>query len=134
MTLESVYAFEPIPEAKTLVRGESPDSSDVPGSSQMETSEMSEVTADTAGMELDESQSKVESSQNIDIEDASVLHPERKLADDIHNGRIPQGLTDSEQTHILGGQVNVWTEYIKDEETCEYMLLPRLCAFSEAVW
>lgn len=31
-------------------------------------------------------------------------------------------------------QANVWTEYIRDEETVEYMLLPRLCAMSEALW
>ena len=31
-------------------------------------------------------------------------------------------------------QANVWTEYISDEETVEYMLLPRLCAMSEALW
>ena len=31
-------------------------------------------------------------------------------------------------------QANVWTEYIGDEHTLEYMLLPRLCALSEALW
>lgn len=31
-------------------------------------------------------------------------------------------------------QANVWTEYIGDEETLEYMLLPRLCAMAEALW
>ena len=31
-------------------------------------------------------------------------------------------------------QANLWTEYIKDEGTVEYMLLPRLCAMSEALW
>ena len=31
-------------------------------------------------------------------------------------------------------QANVWTEYISDELTVEYMLLPRLCALAEALW
>lgn len=43
-------------------------------------------------------------------------------------------LNEKERQHILGGQANVWTEYISDEGTVEYMLLPRLCALSEAVW
>jgi|EP00193_Tetraselmis_chui_P008960 N-acetyl-beta-hexosaminidase len=43
-------------------------------------------------------------------------------------------LSDEEQAHVLGGQANVWTEYISDEATVEYMLLLRLCALAEAVW
>mmetsp|Transcript_482 Transcript_482/g.1260 ORF Transcript_482/g.1260 Transcript_482/m.1260 type:complete len:527 (-) Transcript_482:25-1605(-) len=43
-------------------------------------------------------------------------------------------LAEEEQAHILGGQANVWTEYISDEVTVEYMLLLRLCALAEAVW
>ena len=31
-------------------------------------------------------------------------------------------------------QANVWTEYISNEETVEYMTFPRLAALSEAVW
>lgn len=31
-------------------------------------------------------------------------------------------------------QANVWTEYISNEITLEYMLLPRLCALAEALW
>eukprot|EP00884_Botryococcus_braunii_P002082 jgi/Botrbrau1/11875/Bobra.126_2s0010.1 len=36
--------------------------------------------------------------------------------------------------NIIGGQANVWTEYISEEKTVEYMLLPRLCALAEAMW
>lgn len=45
-----------------------------------------------------------------------------------------KSLTKEEEVRIIGGQVNLWTEYVRDEKTCEYMLLPRLCAFSEAIW
>ena len=39
-----------------------------------------------------------------------------------------------QQSHILGVQANVWTEYIATPEHLEYMLLPRLCALSEIQW
>lgn len=31
-------------------------------------------------------------------------------------------------------QANVWTEYISNEDTVEYMTFPRLAALAEAVW
>ncbi|MGQ1787810.1 beta-N-acetylhexosaminidase [Saccharicrinis sp. GN24d3] len=47
---------------------------------------------------------------------------------------VPDELNTEEQKYILGGQANLWTEYIGTEEYAEYMLLPRLTALSEAVW
>ncbi len=47
---------------------------------------------------------------------------------------MPEGLTESQQKHILGGQCNLWTEFINTPKEAEYMLLPRLCALSECVW
>ena len=42
---------------------------------------------------------------------------------------------DSDKRHlILGGQANLWTEYIPTTEKAEYMLLPRMCALAENVW
>jgi hexosaminidase len=35
---------------------------------------------------------------------------------------------------VLGGQANLWTEYVADQDTAEYMLLPRLLAMAEALW
>ena len=35
---------------------------------------------------------------------------------------------------MRGAQANLWTEYISDELTVEYMLLPRLCALAETLW
>lgn len=43
-------------------------------------------------------------------------------------------LTPEQQKHIIGGQANVWTEYIATEDYCEYMLMPRVSALAEAVW
>ncbi|CAG9462457.1 unnamed protein product [Pedinophyceae sp. YPF-701] len=36
--------------------------------------------------------------------------------------------------HVLGSQANLWTEYVPDEPTAEYMLFPRLCALAESFW
>ena len=46
----------------------------------------------------------------------------------------PEGLTAAEAKHILGGQCNLWREYIATGLHVEYMLFPRLAALSEAVW
>jgi hexosaminidase len=46
----------------------------------------------------------------------------------------PETLTAKEAKHILGGQCNLWREYISSEMHVEYMLFPRLAALAEAVW
>jgi hexosaminidase len=47
---------------------------------------------------------------------------------------IPAELNANEARYIVGAQANVWTEYMYDTKQVEYMLLPRLCAFSEVLW
>jgi hexosaminidase len=47
---------------------------------------------------------------------------------------IPKEMKGNEREYILGAQANVWTEYIATPDYLEYMLFPRLLAFSEAVW
>lgn len=47
---------------------------------------------------------------------------------------LPPGLESSAQNMILGGQGNVWTEYMLDERHVEYMVFPRLAALAEALW
>ncbi len=44
------------------------------------------------------------------------------------------GITPGAESHILGVQANLWTEYITTPEHLEYMLLPRMCALSEVQW
>jgi hexosaminidase len=43
-------------------------------------------------------------------------------------------MTEDQTTHVLGGQANLWSEYIPTEEHSEYMIFPRLAALAEAVW
>jgi hexosaminidase len=47
---------------------------------------------------------------------------------------IPKELTTEQQSHIIGVQANVWTEYIRTPEKVEYMILPRMFALSEIAW
>lgn len=47
---------------------------------------------------------------------------------------VPAELADENRQYILGGQANLWTEYIDTEKQAEYMLLPRMTALSEALW
>lgn len=47
---------------------------------------------------------------------------------------IPSQLTKEEEKYILGGEFGVWTEFISSVEHLEYILLPRLPAFSENLW
>ncbi len=36
--------------------------------------------------------------------------------------------------HILGGQANLWTEYVPNIKHAEYMTFPRIAALAEALW
>jgi hexosaminidase len=47
---------------------------------------------------------------------------------------LPANLDAQYQSHILGAQANIWTEYMPCIEHVEYMAFPRMCALSEVVW
>ena len=47
---------------------------------------------------------------------------------------IPEELEPQYVKHVLGGQVNVWTEYMPNPKKVEYMAFPRLTALAEVVW
>ncbi|MEN6499240.1 MAG: beta-N-acetylhexosaminidase [Rectinema sp.] len=47
---------------------------------------------------------------------------------------VPEGLSDEEKEHIIGGQANLWSELLYFGRQVEYMLFPRLCALSEVFW
>jgi hexosaminidase len=47
---------------------------------------------------------------------------------------IPAGLNNEQESLILGGQANVWTEYIPDFKQVEYMVYPRALALSQVLW
>ena len=45
-----------------------------------------------------------------------------------------EGVTPGAESHIIGVQANLWTEFIGSDDYLEYMLLPRLAALSEVQW
>lgn len=47
---------------------------------------------------------------------------------------VPEGTPDAVAAKILGGQCNLWTEFINTPSHAEYMLLPRMLAISECLW
>jgi hexosaminidase len=47
---------------------------------------------------------------------------------------IPEDIAPEKAHHILGGQGNVWTEYMPTEEQVEYMTYPRAIALAEVLW
>lgn len=42
--------------------------------------------------------------------------------------------TDQQRQLALGAEICLWTSYVPDDETLDYMMLPRLAAFSEFAW
>ena len=47
---------------------------------------------------------------------------------------VVEGMTPKEAKHVLGGQANLWSEFITSDELSEYMLFPRLSALAETLW
>lgn len=47
---------------------------------------------------------------------------------------IPKEMKPEQAAYILGGQANLWTEYIADFQKVEYMVYPRAIALSQVLW
>ena len=47
---------------------------------------------------------------------------------------ISQKMNNEEAKYILGAQANLWTEFVPDLKHAEYVIFPRIAAFSESVW
>lgn len=47
---------------------------------------------------------------------------------------VVETMSPKEAKHVLGGQANLWSEYIPTTEQSEYMIFPRLAAMAEALW
>ncbi|MBZ0198529.1 MAG: family 20 glycosylhydrolase [Ignavibacteriaceae bacterium] len=46
----------------------------------------------------------------------------------------PAELSATEAEHVLGGQANLWTEFIGSPDIAEYMIFPRIAALAEVDW
>ncbi|MGE5394162.1 MAG: beta-N-acetylhexosaminidase [Candidatus Saccharibacteria bacterium] len=47
---------------------------------------------------------------------------------------MPEQLSAQAAKHILGGQGNLWTEYVPNLKHAEYMAFPRMAAMAEVLW
>ncbi|MEZ4841242.1 MAG: family 20 glycosylhydrolase [Flavobacteriaceae bacterium] len=47
---------------------------------------------------------------------------------------VHESMTEKEAKHVLGGQANLWSEYVSTTSHSEYMIFPRLAAMSESLW
>lgn len=47
---------------------------------------------------------------------------------------VPEELNEEDAKHIIGGQANIWTEYIPSDAQADYMSMPRMIALAEALW
>jgi len=47
---------------------------------------------------------------------------------------VPKELSEGERKYILGGQANLWTEYLPDFNAVCYSEFPRLVAMAEVLW
>ena len=47
---------------------------------------------------------------------------------------VPPELSADEAKYVIGGQGNIWTEYMKTPPHVEYMAFPRMLALAEALW
>lgn len=54
--------------------------------------------------------------------------------DKVYEFEPTKGLSGETASHVLGGQANVWTEQLPNEETAERMIAPRIIAMAEALW
>lgn len=47
---------------------------------------------------------------------------------------VPPELAEQGAEHVLGAQVNIWTEHMDSPRTVDFMAFPRLSAFAEVAW
>ncbi|HEX5151043.1 MAG TPA: beta-N-acetylhexosaminidase [Parafilimonas sp.] len=47
---------------------------------------------------------------------------------------VPKELSKEASRYVLGGQGNIWTEFISNPARAEYMMFPRMSALSEVLW
>jgi len=47
---------------------------------------------------------------------------------------VPEVLNAESTKHILGGQANLWSEFVPNIKHAEYMTFPRIAALAEALW
>jgi hexosaminidase len=57
-----------------------------------------------------------------------------RLADVAAFAPVPAEWPRPAREHLIGAQFQVWTEYIRDVRSLEYMIFPRACALADVAW
>lgn len=47
---------------------------------------------------------------------------------------VPSGVTATQANHVLGAQINLWTEYMPTFARDQHAIFPRMAAFAEVAW
>nr|WP_233511047.1 family 20 glycosylhydrolase [Dyella psychrodurans] len=76
----------------------------------------------------------MDSVQSDRADEAAGRIPVRDLASIYAFNPVPAALTAGQAGHVLGAQVNVWTEHMPTMQHVEHAVFPRLDALSEVVW
>ena len=73
--------------------------------------------------------------QSLDPKDSLAIHGYNPLEAVYRYNPIPKSISDKGlESKIIGGQANVWTEYMENEKKVDYMIFPRMTALSEVLW
>lgn len=76
----------------------------------------------------------LDSVQSNLADEAAGRIPVRTLQDIYTFQPVPATLNATQAAHVLGAQVNVWTEHMPTMQHVEHAVFPRLDALSEVVW
>jgi hexosaminidase len=73
--------------------------------------------------------------QSKDPKDSLAIHGYNSLQAVYNYDLVPASIKQKGLAHkILGGQANVWTEYMEWSTKVDYMVFPRMTAVSESLW
>ncbi|MDS1270977.1 beta-N-acetylhexosaminidase [Lipingzhangella sp. LS1_29] len=72
--------------------------------------------------------------QSDDPQEPIPVGPRLSLEDVYTAETVPGELSAREAEHVLGGQVNIWSEHLDSARRVDYMAFPRVSAFAESVW
>ena len=76
----------------------------------------------------------IDGNQDAPFKEPASIGGDLPLAKGYSYEPVEPGLTPEEASHLLGVQVNLWTEHVADSAHAEYMYYPRTYAIAEVGW